>query len=328
MAEPSRHLSYIALDDLPSALVNPKLHDPDLIEASVSRFGFMEIPVVDERTGRLVAGHGRRDQLLAMRDAGAPPPEGIEVDAEGRWLVPTVRGWSSADDNEAHAAGIALNRGAEAGGWDDRALTDLLREINDSDPLLGLTGTGYDPMVLANLVMVTRTAAEVASFDAAAEWVGMPDYEAEQVPWKMTLSFASLDDRDTFLDQYGLRDQVTFTHADGRVVSAFWPRREHARHDTGLRWEDPDADPLGVWEPAEPLGVGGEKGGPDGSPDGQESGLDQEAGEPTGGDSPAASAPAHGPLSGSAPRGLPAEGEGDGTGEGPAHGLHEPVATP
>lgn len=241
MAE-QRHIEYVPLDDLPSAIVNPKLHDKDLIESSMGRFGFLEIPVVDERTGRLVAGHGRRDKLLELRAAGKPPPEGITTDDTGRWLVPTVRGWESTDDDEAHAAGVALNRGAEAGGFDDRALTDLLRDLNEHDPLAGLVGTGYDEMVLANLVMVTRTAAEVADFDAAAEWLGLPDYEPEPVPWKLVVIFDDQAGRERFLDEFGIRDKITFTLNDKRTISARFPVRDAVVNDTGLRWEADDTE--------------------------------------------------------------------------------------
>lgn len=314
----ARRIEYVALDDLPSALVNPKRHDGDLLGASFGRFGVVDVPVIDERTGRLVSGHGRRDQLLVMRAEGAEPPEGVHVDADGRWLVPTVRGWASETDDQAHAAGVAMNRASEAGGWDDRELTELLREMNEHDPFEGLVGTGFDPMILANLLMVTRTAGEVADFDAAAEWVGMPDYEAEVIPWKLVLSFESLAVRDEFLDHYGVRAEVTFTHGDGKVVSASWPRRETARHDTGLRWEGDD--PLGVW------GVGPEGDGPEGSPDGPESGRNPAAVEPTGEPPRPAHEPADGPLSGTAPPPVEAEGEGEQAAHRAAHGPSEAVA--
>jgi ParB-like chromosome segregation protein Spo0J len=42
------------------------------------RFGFLERIIVNDVTGRLIAGHGRIDTLEQLKRAG-PPPEGIEA---------------------------------------------------------------------------------------------------------------------------------------------------------------------------------------------------------------------------------------------------------
>lgn len=316
-----RTIEYLPLDEVPSALKNPKQHDDDLLDSSFGRFGVVDIPVIDERTGRLVSGHGRRDTITRARDAGQPPPDGVRVREDGTWLVPVVRGWHSVDDEDAHAAGVAMNRASEAGGWDDRELTELLRELNEHDPLAGLVGTGYDEMVLANLVMVTRAASEVENFDAAAEWVGLPDYEPEERPWKLIVQFADNATREQFLDEFKVRDAITFTHADRRSISCWYPRRTAPVHDGGLRWED---DPLGLHDPADPFGVGEEGADPEGSLDGRLTGSDPAGGEPTGGGDPTALDPAHGALAAGAP--LPGEGDGEGAepGEEPVSGTSEP----
>lgn len=114
-----RRLEYMDVEELPAAPTNAKRHASTLIDASFDRFGFVEPIVIDERTGCLVSGHGRRDQLRALRDAGSAPPEGVIKGKGGKWMVPVARGWSSADDIEAEAAGVALNRVGEIGGWDD-----------------------------------------------------------------------------------------------------------------------------------------------------------------------------------------------------------------
>jgi ParB-like chromosome segregation protein Spo0J len=139
---PARSLAYLPLGELTPDPRNPKDHDHGLIDASVGRFGYIEPMVIDERTGRLVAGHGRRTTLLAMYDRGELPPDGVHADADGRWLVPVVRGWSSRADTEAAAALIGLNRSTEVGGWVDAELLELLSELT-SDPLAGLVGVGF-----------------------------------------------------------------------------------------------------------------------------------------------------------------------------------------
>lgn len=130
-------MDTVPLDDLIAHPDNPKTHDLPLLADSLRRFGFADPVVVDQRTGLLVSGHGRVEALRLIRDAGGKPPSGIGDD----WSVPTFTGWSSADDDEAAAALVALNRTTEAGGWDQDALLALLDRIGDDQ----LTGVGYDP---------------------------------------------------------------------------------------------------------------------------------------------------------------------------------------
>lgn len=120
---------------------NPKAHDTQAVAASVSRFGFIEPIVVDERTGFIISGHGRRRSLLESQINGDPVPEGVTLADDGDWLVPVVTGYSSRDDNEATGALIALNRTNELGGWVDDELLNLLETLGQVDD--GLEGVGY-----------------------------------------------------------------------------------------------------------------------------------------------------------------------------------------
>lgn len=158
----ARRLEYMLLDELVPADRNPKDHAPEVINASISRFGFMEIPVIDERTGKLVAGHGRRDDLLARREAGEAPPDGITLDRSKRWKVPVIRGWSSSSDEEAHAAGIAINRAGEVGGWKVPELTQMLDEFRVGE--ISFEGLGFDDRQLD--IMIAQLAADAQPKDA------------------------------------------------------------------------------------------------------------------------------------------------------------------
>lgn len=138
----TRSIKYIPLDKVRPADRNPKTHDHAVLRDSFDRFGFVEPIVRDDRTGRLVAGHGRIDELRQARARDRDnPPSGVTVNSAGEWCVPVIVGWSSADDNEAQAYVIASNRAVELGGWDDGILTEALASLSDLDD--GLTGVGY-----------------------------------------------------------------------------------------------------------------------------------------------------------------------------------------
>src|SRR5688572_23169170 len=136
-----RSIEWVPLDEILGADRNPKRHDDATIGESIERFGVVDLLVRDDRTGKLVAGHGRRDSLRERYAAGQPAPDGVQVAPDGRWLAPVIVGWSSVDDAEAHAAGVALNRLTITGGWDDHELHALLVEIEQTTA--GLVGTGY-----------------------------------------------------------------------------------------------------------------------------------------------------------------------------------------
>lgn len=140
-------LTYQPVDELPSASRNPKGHDLDRIRESIRVHGFVSPLVVDEETGRLVAGHGRRDAVLAMKEDGEDAPDRVRVDGD-RWLVPIVRVPFS-DPAAAEAYLVADNRLVEVGGWNDEELVAMLSDLADH----GLVeGTGFTADDLDDLV--------------------------------------------------------------------------------------------------------------------------------------------------------------------------------
>lgn len=142
-AAPERRVVYLRLSEIQRAERNPKRHATDAIGASIAHFGLAELPLLDERTGRIVAGHGRLNDLDAKKTAGDTPPDGVKVDADGDWLVPLVGGWRSRSDDDAASYLVASNRTTELGGWDDAELADLLSNLDAADAEL-LNLTGYD----------------------------------------------------------------------------------------------------------------------------------------------------------------------------------------
>lgn len=139
-------VEYVPLDELEKWPRNPKNHDLDGIERSIKRFGFTAPVIVDEKTGRLVAGHGRQEALSRMRDRGDPPPSHVQVRGK-RWMVPVVRGNEFASEAEAEKYLVADNRFVELGGWDAEALLDMIGDLNPPD----LEVVGFDSLDLENL---------------------------------------------------------------------------------------------------------------------------------------------------------------------------------
>lgn len=140
-----RRIEYMPLSKLKSDPRNPKDHDIGELMASISRFGFNDAVIIDERTQQLVSGHGRIEALRALEAQwkpleGGKLPEGLKLEA-GVWCVPVQRGWASKDDREASAFIVAANRLVELGGWVDPKLETILIDLAQNDALEGI---GYD----------------------------------------------------------------------------------------------------------------------------------------------------------------------------------------
>lgn len=144
-------IEYLPLSELKRAPVNPKLHATQDIRESFSRFGFVAPIIMDDKTGQLVAGHGRVDSLALDKQEGKKPPERV-IAKNGEWLVPVVRGVSFDDPNEATAYVLADNQLTILGGFDEKALAESLeRLVYESDGAAGLLGTGYSEEALQEL---------------------------------------------------------------------------------------------------------------------------------------------------------------------------------
>lgn len=189
---PPRWQEYMTVAELVPADRNPKGHDEGKIAGSVSEFGFIEPIVLDERTGKLVAGHGRRTDLLSREAVGESPPDGIVVGADGRWMVPVSRGWSSRSDDAAHAAGVAINQTTIAGGFDMQDLADLLQGFDDPD-LVTAAGWDQDDLdgLLAELARGEDDGADphdrAAALGTLADRFGVPPFtvlDARQGYWQ------------------------------------------------------------------------------------------------------------------------------------------------
>jgi len=154
----ARRLELTPLNAITGAEKNPKRHSHEDIEKSISRFGYVEPVVLDERTGRLVAGHGRVQALRVAKKTGDKPPQGV-VEEGGEWLVPVLRGWASRSDTEAEAYLVASNHLATKGGWDDGELAELLQSLSEQ---AALDGTGFDSSSIDEVLRRASEAKEPA----------------------------------------------------------------------------------------------------------------------------------------------------------------------
>jgi len=150
---------------------------------SMDRFGYVAPMVLNESNGRLLAGHGRLDELKMLKADGKPPPEGVRV-KDGEWLAPVVMGVRlGAQAGKAYT--IADNRMVELGGWDEPRLVDALISLSNGN----LNGTGYDHDDVDQLIRLYRPDLLPFGRDSPtlAERFGVPPFsvlDARQGYWQ------------------------------------------------------------------------------------------------------------------------------------------------
>ncbi len=157
------------------------------IKSSLEQHGVYR-NIVIARDGTILAGHG---VVTAAKELGIKelPVRRLDISPEDPAALKVLTA-----DNE-------LGRFAED---DDRMLTELLKGIRDEDSL-GLLGTGFDDKQLAALLMVTRPASEIRDANAAGEWLGMPEYDADDGDqFKVIITFRTEADRSRFVKEKDL----------------------------------------------------------------------------------------------------------------------------
>jgi hypothetical protein len=116
---------------------NPRSHSPKQIRQlarSIGAFGF-NVPILVDRTLRIIAGHGR---LLAAQELG--------------WReVPTIL-LDHLNEAKARAFMIADNRVAESAAWNNTLLIEQLNELSLAAPDFAIETTGFE---LAEIDLLT-----------------------------------------------------------------------------------------------------------------------------------------------------------------------------
>lgn len=168
---------------------NYRKHPDDQLEhikKSIEQNGFYR-PVVVADDGTILAGHGVVEACKKFALADQIPVVVLPIKPDSPDALKILTG-----DNEISHLGLI----------DDRALTELLRDLKTIDTLLG---TGYNDEMLSSLVMVSRPTSEIKNFDAAKEWVGLPAYQDEPDSISMVVYFKNYDDKAAFATKLGMK---------------------------------------------------------------------------------------------------------------------------
>ncbi len=191
------------INELKPHLKNYKKHPEDQLKhlcKSIEENGlYRHIVIANDDT--ILAGHG---VVLAC--------EKLNIKQ-----VPTLKLNIESDSKQALKVLTADNEVSHLAIGDDRALSEILKELLDDE--VGLLGTGYDEMMLSNLLYVTRPASEIQTMDEAQEWAGLPEYERSTLPLKMTVSFENEKDRREFATKLSI--PIT-----NKTKSTWYPYRE------------------------------------------------------------------------------------------------------
>jgi hypothetical protein len=199
---PQRYEAAVPIENLVPWDGNPRRHDKAKIRESIGTNGFAGVVIVQEATSRIIAGHGRTEDVL---DAGGE-------------TVPVL--WLDVDDDTAARLLVALNATEDAASNDPADLAAFLGQLAVSPT--GLLGTTYSDADLDLLIVdeLTREIGDDGPTDPMEEWVGMPEFEQENLgsKYRTTIHFRNEDDADEFARKV-LGEQT-------RKRSAWWPEHD------------------------------------------------------------------------------------------------------
>jgi hypothetical protein len=215
--------SAFAVEQVPLASLQPhpqnyQSHpqdELDQIKASIEEHGIFRNVVV-ARDGTILAGHGVCQAAEQL----------------GIGEIPVRRLPYEPNDPRAIKVLIADNEIRHLAERDDRRLTELLRNLAEEDALLG---TGYDEMMVANLLLVTRPASEIPDLDTAAQWTGVPEYEGGgDIRLQIIVNFTNEADRLDFCNLIGLDSNAVALGGPTKTIR--WPLNDPRLDLTSVRF--------------------------------------------------------------------------------------------
>jgi hypothetical protein len=179
---------------------NPRKGDLRAVRQSIERNGFVGALVANRRTGHILAGNHR---YMAARELGLKEIPVIWVDVPAAREVKIL---------------LADNRASDLGSYDKRDLAALLQEVALEGDLLS---TLYTQVDLQDLL---GPPGEDEVDDPEEEWVGMPEYESEDLrPHRQILvSFAD----EAAVARFGALLEIPLTE---KTKATWFPHREPGR---------------------------------------------------------------------------------------------------
>lgn len=112
---------------------NPRNHNMPALKASIEKFGFRNIVVVNKNNNVIEAGHGRVQAAIELNIGTVPV---LFVDD---------------DETTAAAYTVADNRQSDLGGWNETELLPLLQELSNSSMDIW-EGIGFDDAAIQDLL--------------------------------------------------------------------------------------------------------------------------------------------------------------------------------
>lgn len=172
------YIEYIPLKKLVKMDRNPKLHS-QRISKSFERYGYVEPVLIDEGSGKLVAGHGRLEHLEdAFKRDKQNAPDRLKLVWDNAtiidWAVPVIRGVKFRSQDEAEEYGITSNLLVIEGGFDEAELEALI-EATNLDPI-GIEADAEGE--LAQVLGEIATEAVIAEADVEDEVEDHAEYDA------------------------------------------------------------------------------------------------------------------------------------------------------
>lgn len=206
----AKKIEFMDIAELQPHPRNYRDHPDDQIDhlaQSIKDNGFYR-NIIISRDGVILAGHG------AVKAASKI----------GLRRIPVIRLDIDSNDERALKVLVGDNEIARLAMMDDRALTELLKELKDWDPKC-LLGTGFNESMIAALTFVTRPASEIKGKDEAAQWIGMPEFGEVSNPLRIIVNFRNETDRATFMELL----KIEIENSERETLSVWWPPR--ARRD-------------------------------------------------------------------------------------------------
>lgn len=180
----------VPIDSVQQHPDNPRNGDMDALIESIKTHGFMDPIVVQKSTGYILAGNHRWQALHYFNES----------------TVPVI--WYTGDDLGAKKFLLADNRVGDRGRYDEHALLDILKTIQDEDPTAGLVGTGYTTDDYTALLTLMNADGDEGGFGAPSD--DEAGFAVNGI-YRLIVDFDNEDERDEayieMLDRLGVDDE-------------------------------------------------------------------------------------------------------------------------